>query len=368
MSSFHVQLAVLALVSVTCDALAAETNLRHSVRVYEETNLCSDGKLLPKLYLLGAQKAGTTSLAYKLMQSGVETAVREYVPDGKEWHFFDRRIRGQDEENIAEMKDDWLQQLPDCHDDDELRMLADFTIINLGLVPLPRGNNVTGTHWGWWFRKKHPIEVDVNLPWVLSKMYGPALIPSLRFVALIRSPVARMQSAWYHARAGGWNGVCLDCRSDTFSGALEETMAAFQAEPPVVKDWLWHSMYARQLEHWRMYYDANQFMIALFEETNSESMSSNCNKVTMWAGFPAACDVADFQADIHQNSNPHGGLDSEEIDNPELFQRFDAMMEPELQNLAQICADGHKSGMRLQGFDGPKGDVAAVRQWIEAGW
>merc|ERR1719238_1819868 len=41
---------------------------------------CVEGRLLPSLYLLGAQKAATTSLAHDLKESGITAAVQTSPP------------------------------------------------------------------------------------------------------------------------------------------------------------------------------------------------------------------------------------------------------------------------------------------------
>merc|ERR1719198_1171217 len=62
------------------------------------TSLCMDGKLVPKVYLLGAQKSATTSLAFDLMKAGIKSAAGR----SKEWGMLES----------GASRDEWLEQLP----------------------------------------------------------------------------------------------------------------------------------------------------------------------------------------------------------------------------------------------------------------
>lgn len=340
-----------------------------------DQSLCFNGKLLPMLYVLGVQKSGTTSLAYKLMQGGVETALKGDVPDGKEWHFFDRRMEGGEaasEDAVGSLRGQWLANLPDCQPTDKAkRMVADFTIINLMMVPLPDYNAPTGTHWGWWWRRSHEaakkdVDGPVHLPRLLRWLYPAEARQKLRFAIMLREPLARMQSAWYHARAGGWQGVCRDCHAESFQDAVGLAIDAFTQRPAEVKDWLWTSMYERQLRVWLDHFSPKQFYLSLFQDFSRTGEVAACRDLSSWVGFETNCAVEDSAAEAHKNTNSHAPL-SQDI-TPELKARFDEAIEPENERLVRLLTRGQVRGMRLVGFNGKNGAEADVRAWLMNGW
>lgn len=326
----------------------------------EANSFCENGTLLPQMYFLGVQKAGTTSFAWQLKAAGVEVPREMFLQHGKEWHFFDRHDAGRDEEKQLRMKREWLHELPGCSARDGRRLLADFTIVNLGLVPLPPGTRATGTHWGWWGRKENRGDEDLDLPRTLAALYPQTLQRQLRFVVVLRDPAARMVSAWYHANQTGFAVVCSDCKGASLAASLDRTLMAAKKSPPEYKDWLWHSMYARQLDRWLRVHEPEQFYVVRFQDAINGASAAVCRRILSWLRMPADCEPAD---DAHRNARDHPSLADEETANPEVFQRLRDLMEPENRHLANLLSDGILRGMRLEGRVGP-----TAKSWLEAGW
>merc|ERR1740130_2407917 len=76
----------------------------------EQADLCIEGKAVPKLYVLGAQKTSTSSFANDLACAGI-APVPSTSGNPKEFGFFSGRLKWSGAEKE---KDEWLNQLPYC--------------------------------------------------------------------------------------------------------------------------------------------------------------------------------------------------------------------------------------------------------------
>eukprot|EP00928_Gymnodinium_smaydae_P009271 TRINITY_DN13433_c0_g2_i5.p1 TRINITY_DN13433_c0_g2~~TRINITY_DN13433_c0_g2_i5.p1 ORF type:complete len:225 (-),score=14.74 TRINITY_DN13433_c0_g2_i5:215-889(-) len=178
--------------------------------------VCREGRWLPELFVIGSQKAATSSLAHDLISFGVkplnlhasEDESRECYEKGgdgcthKEFHFFDTRFERLFEErkSVEDVSNFWsafLDQLPACPTSAlaDVGLLADLTPDYAPLVPMPDNQSPSGWAYG---RCVHCFS-EVNLPKLLAGMYGHQA-KNLKFAVTLRSPIARMQSAWYRAK------------------------------------------------------------------------------------------------------------------------------------------------------------------------
>ena len=131
---------------------------------------CVNGKLVPQLFLLGAQKCGTTSLANQLhsewrVQGATNFPNKDYFHTWKEVHYFDHG--GYTLENYA-------RHFPAC-----------------------AATGVT-------------MDATPNYVWVLDQMraikhaYGPARMNRTTFAYLVCDPAQHAQSFWYHFESGNF--------------------------------------------------------------------------------------------------------------------------------------------------------------------
>jgi len=172
-----------------------------------------ENKSVPRLYLIGAQKAGTTSLSEDLM-----TFLGAQPPSkvnghggGREFHFFEPY------QDPPPDREQWLAEMPGCQEAD--RFVADMTPKNL--------------------------RITCNVPAALKAFYGVDLLKQLNFVLLIRDPLSRYQSAYYHGRMNGWPWST----SATFNEQIEDDLSAASptSEYPADLEGLSGSIYAPQL-------------------------------------------------------------------------------------------------------------------------
>lgn len=182
-------------------------------------NLCIRGKIAPELFVIGVQKSATTTLDLEIRQSP------SVVRSEKELHFFDN----EDVYTSKGGKEAFLQNFPDCQQD--LRVAA------MDATPL------------------YLYKTDFA-PGAIKEMYG-VKASQLKFVVILREPVERMQSAYYHGRRDGWapwysqitfQQLSDYVLSDTYKGKVWAT--------PFEK-----SKYAPQIKAWFQHFDPSQFII-----------------------------------------------------------------------------------------------------------
>jgi hypothetical protein len=186
----------------------------------------------PESYLIGAQKAGTTTLAYLL-----DHHPRLTIGQTKEPHFFtDHWSKGLD----------WYRkQFPDS---DDLLCLDGST--SYAMAPLTPG---------W---KRRDPAVYEGIP---AKIH--AVSPDARFIYLLRDPVDRTYS-------GYWHDVRMGVEKDAFRAAVEDN--------PFYLD---VSNYHGQLRRWLEHFPLSSFRIVLFEEMK-ERPDQVVNDCLAFLGLP----------------------------------------------------------------------------------
>lgn len=241
-----------------------------------------------------------------------------------------------------------------------LRPLADFTPSNLRSVPLPAGTKPTGSHWGLWFlshgeQDQHDSGHAMNLPARLRGMYGDAW-RSLFFVIMLRQPLDRMQSTWYHASQPYSNWVqCRDCKANSFREALAGTME--RARNHTYDDWLWASMYARHIEAWLKHFEARQMYIIPMKQYVKGARVHICNDMSKRLSFPLDCQVLEGQVVSHSNTHEHVRVEDDAPE--ELRAEFATFMQAENSRLARLISEARAGGAGLAGYkgDGTEADV-----------
>jgi len=178
----------------------------------------------PSFFLLGAQKAGTKWL-WNMLQQHPGTS----LPEQKEIHYF-----GSSE--LYAKGDAWY--LAHFHELDPNKVIGEAsTSYFYDSVP-------------YWYNKSDQIELDTALPPI------PELIlrrfPDARFIVILRDPVYRAVSAYFHWMKRG-----------TFSPLLSVTKLA--VEHPKIRI-LEYGLYRKYLETWKSFVDSDRLRILIFED------------------------------------------------------------------------------------------------------
>lgn len=155
---------------------------------YGETSpLCYNGRVAPTLFVVGCQKCGTTSLWEDAIDHiyGLTTGLYK---EHHYWHDGDTRY-------VDASLDNYVLSYPGCNDLNEPRLKAD-KIIGADFDPQMSYEDVPG-----------------SIKTAYGNAFGEGVWNKLNFVSILRDPVNRTLSYFYHALDEGWLDVtdCDDC-------------------------------------------------------------------------------------------------------------------------------------------------------------
>lgn len=354
-------------------------------------SLCDSGRLLPQLYILGAAKAATTSLAADLQGAGVDTVgldcrisqVDMCGADGnlvdsnkKEFHFFDfsmnweRWSPDQFDEMVEDVRPKWLRTLPACPTDKQ-KVVADYTPESLRLVPLPDGSHPVGNFVGkgflpWQLSRNYTASTKVHLPRVLHSLYPAQQAPRVTFVVMLREPASRMQSHWYccvcpkPTRVEGGR-----CEGRTFEGDMTFTMA--HASQGIYNDWLWYSLYDAHLTEWFQVWEPSNFYIVPYKQFTKGNKDVICQDLAHRMDYPIECQSGGTAA-TWIGADPHGKPDVQQDLSEELWSSYEQFITPGKERLVSIIAAAHLKGAGLANYEGAPGSATEVKSWLFSAW
>lgn len=289
-----------------------------AVLVTENDNLCMDGHLVPEFFLIGAMKTSTTTLAYNLFTSP-DVYVSRNANSGKELHFFDKNV-------TFNNKSSWLNSYPRCS----------FTRRAVATDCTPKYIRQEGT------AKR------------IADFYG-ALKSKVTFVLLLRNPLERAQSAFYHHVAHAGRIPSTLTFSKFVSMYLRTGFDTYET--------MWGSQYPPQLETYFAEFDSSQFWIAPYRcnfEPHLCGMTTSFTE-TLWNHLNVA--PGEYNATLHEQSHPHPSIE-DDLDSNTLKAIMDkfASIAP---SMAKLLAG---SDAKLFGYTGKAGDENAVERWLTNGW
>lgn len=359
------------------DELAREVGeeaANHALREAQKAPLCIDGKLVPELYVLGTQKAATTSLAYDLVRAGVkELQLLEAVALDNSTFASNTSLISTSEEANETMQARWLRNLPQCPtttSSSRKTVLADMTPRNLRLVPLPSDVR----------RSDHDFvpaaysAAGADAARMLSELHGPTA-QNLTLVVLLRDPLERLLSTWY-------DKDCTYCRASnmTFEKALTLTLAEARQTPPAYQDWLWGSMYAPQLRHYLQFFEPRQLMVVpfqqyvkfgkqvLFKKLAAQLHAEHLDDATLsLLGDQKEGRSTSGKVASHLNGNEDRPK-ADDVVSESLQKDFQAFLEPSVGDLADLLAETGRKGAWLANYTGSVGSASDVRQWLTSTW
>lgn len=313
-------------------------------------NLCMNGRLVPELYLIGAMKAGTTSLADELLSSKQVVLIhntngidefRDRDQDGfqssKEPHYFDWRYK--------HGRETWLSWWPKCQHDAR-QVAADFT---------PQ------------------MHFTISADRMVST-YGD-LSKRLRFIVILRDPLVRFHSSFFHLFNlhkkvnVNFNSILFPNTTTTMN--FSQYVRRIMRDPPACNqvtdpsrldlDPFCSSLYAEQLHYWFQKFDAAQFTI--YPISSLKRVPGEPSVVeSVWAelgihGSPPA-------EAAHDNAGTHGTL-LDDLDGNVTLMR-------ELSNFLATRTSAKKVAKILTAFKpnmykfvGDSNDEEDVSKWLE---
>ena len=337
------------------------------------TNLCSEGKLLPEAYLLGAPRSASSTFSYDLVRAGVKVAsgvnasiVDEALASGrwagsgaKEWHFFEHWAAGEIEGQGATEKEAWTRHLPACPQQGK-QVLADFTPSHLRLAPLPPGTLAVADRLGSSLVRARGFKEGgrelLDVASKLQQFYGTQSSKAITFLILLRNPMQQLQSYW-HIRPQ------LPAPA-TFEDGVQMILANQKAKPQKIDDWFWASLYSWGVRHWLEEFDAQQFVISLTGNYLSNRRPT-CKALAERWGAQAEMNC-DFDVSVKLNPSSHPPLESEL--SADLYNELQSIYDADRQKLVDILASAQMKGATLMQYTGQIGNATAIDAWLQSGW
>lgn len=313
--------------------------------------MCLEGKLVAEAYILGTKNSGTSSLYNDLKKRGIVN-----TPNGgniKEWNYF---LLGEN----GTSKQYWLSQHRFCPK--RTKHMVDFAVTNLFTIPMPsdlkhsmdygypaKNGNTSDPCFTW------------NTPAIVSKWYGQSG-KRLKFVIMLREPLSRLQSEWYHTHE---LENCPGCMAkDSFQRALEFNVNLTFQNPPEITDWIWKSMYARHIEGWLSYFPAGQFIIIPYK------FYVKHDTIGISKFFIALFHLrsAPWGTPAHQNVHTKPTLEEELPFGHPVRDSYNNFMATENSRLVELLTKLGQDGGTLYGFKGDLSDTRSINQWLKFGW
>lgn len=309
------------------DSLASSESLACATG---EANLCVSGQLAPEFYLIGAQKAATTSFASELSTSQdiVTAQMVEGNPEyyAKELHIFNN------EERFAKGPQFWLSHFPEFQ----------TTVRAVAIDCTPN------------------YLLDAEVPSRLLQFYGEKA-SQLKFLIILRDPLSRTHSAFHHGQADGW---WPHLAGKSFSEYVEALVASGGVGDADEGGPFADSLYGLQIARFFGAFSPSQFTIVPLRLLSTQDAAGR-------TAVQAVCHQLGVRPPQRstgsvENRREHPRIE-EELD-AELIGRFRQLAAAHAgpEAVAHVLAAGQ--GVRLHGYTGESGDEASIASWLGEHW
>lgn len=330
-------------------------------------NLCINGRLVPRFFLLGVQKAATTNFFNVLMDAGMEyvAAVNNADPNWfwKEPHVFDWDAR-----YYGLGRDGWLSYYPLCSHDTHA--------IGVDATPSYASSPVA--------------------PARIQTWYGPLLAPRLEFLVILREPLSRMHSSFYHGKQWAFQGLTfgsyvgralantrLGCASGRLFASQADIAQCDNPDDMPLGDPYYLSLYVPQLTRWFATYNPAQFVVAPMlawvapapgQPSLLEYMNSRLGGSIKAGASTSARPKMHSEAGRIGHANPDLETDLQSL-SVEVWEGLKAVMNMHASPLAlgQLMAPYLSQGLTVFGYKANPALAATVQEqgiaaWIGANW
>jgi len=310
---------------------------------------------VPEFYLLGSEKAGTTTFAADVMSLGFKSAIGQQ----KELHSFDfhcnfhtRQHRLKHEwmskgapMNVCKMmtdseKNQWAKQFTPC-ESSPTASLVDLTPSNLRIPGLPE---------------------------VMADLYDYKMY-QLTFAIMLREPLSRFQSGWYNL--GGKLKFETTFKEHVNSVlSLAENMDHQSLGQDYFLDQFFRSMYSMDMRNWLALFRPTQFTIipSSLYFNNVTFKSSVWHHIGSKMSNAVSTKALKTQPHRHMNKGSHPPL-SEDLDSSQIATLRAKYYDPANRDLFQILAEAIPKHLTLGGFEGgSKPKPSEVEAFLISSW
>lgn len=213
----------------------------------------------PDFLLVGAQKSGTTWL-WDMLDQHPGTV----LPRRKEYHYF-----GSSE--LYAKGPEWYYK--------------NFEDIDLQAVTGEASTSYLFDRIPYWYNKSSEISYDTSLP-ALPALVASEL-PQVRIIAVLRDPVRRAISAYFHWMKQGKLSPALGLRRTALAHPRLRILE--------------YGDYARHLSAWMREFSKNQLLVLIFEEDVIGNPDNGLKKVYQFLGLEPEFAPSDMQKRVYQS-------------------------------------------------------------------
>lgn len=317
-----------------------DANASNSSTSVATTGLCFGSWSVPQVYLLGAARSGSTTLAYDLLAAGLQSGAK----DGrtKELHRFDGRCNYR--ANYERTKEDWAGEscFGTCRkftEDEKDKFAvsfehscspiqyADMTPLNLRLLGLPK---------------------------VMAHLYG-ASKHKLTFIIALRDPVERLHSGYHHERAFD-NYASFTEYVDMLRATVPEYKKNHTIGCNYRVDQLYRSLYSLNIGPWLDEFAPDRFAIIpmsmYFPEVKIRQalLATVSRHLNISSIHPERVEIASHENAADQPDYPSLEHDLS-ADRIEWLRKH--YFRPDTEQLAKMLAPAVGNGLVIAGYGGP---------------
>ncbi|KAJ8612379.1 hypothetical protein CTAYLR_007948 [Chrysophaeum taylorii] len=227
-----------------------------------ETLCCEPSRCWPRVWVLGAAKAGTTSVALALAEWVCRAKVAGVNSGGPAW--------------MAKETYVWHRVV-----DGEIDPTALGEVMGELYPPRPQCSHG--------FLEATPTNLMVGRVAAVARRAVPAIFwESLRFVVILREPVARDVSAYAHQRKKGhvWVPGCPAAKFSSYDDYATCVLGLPRRDAPEFRNGLWAGMYAAQLRAWWAVVPRFQFLVVGFEQHLVEKSADFLPRLSRFLEIP----------------------------------------------------------------------------------
>lgn len=301
-------------------------------------------KSFPTFYVLGAQKAASSSLQKTLTEGGL---IR---PGPKELR------------SLTHMRHQFPGRYPDC-----------------GTSKYPRtyGFGVFADGTPTYF-------ADPKAPGRLHEEYGKNLVSRLKFAVILREPMSRLNSAYHYLDMMNheFKACCVyikdvdghEYKEPNFTGFLNKSMEKYASGK--IPDGIQQSLYGKGLKAWLAKFHPSQFVVIPVKQYN-RNVGRVMYDIADHLGMDCPLDsiqhfgLNNVKPMRHKNAN---GYDrpSLELDladaGKELAGSVGQIFKDDTDLLSETLASAMKKGLKLSGYDGKQGSPVEILNWLKLWW
>lgn len=335
------------------EALTKTFNTKPAIPKTHGEQVCLLGAAVPELYLLGQQKAGTTTFAADAFRLGFKSAIN----NTKELHTFDAHCNFHTEQKRP--RHEWMSNGAPI---EQCKKMSDSEKETWAKRFEPCGSSPSTA-----LVDMTPLNFRIpGLPAVMSDLYGEKQL-QLRFAVLLREPLSRFQSGWYHMGGSSKFNTTFEEHVD-LAVSMAKKMDHQSIDQDYFLDEFSRSMYSLSMKHWLKAFRPEQFIIipSSLYFTNATYKASLMRHISYQLGMEVDTTVLQTETLQHTNLGEHPAL-SEDLSSSRIEILQAQYYDPDTNELCKMLAEAIPKGLRIYGFEG-RSTQSDIKSYLTSSW